>query len=125
MGYFAQSTAYNFRPLRRSKGRIFTSLLDAAQPYYCRTNRRETRQELRIVEHKIHLLAWSTTVTLSEFEGLGKGKELAKLLHSKGKGPFDRIWVFGYGEKSIIFDSANAIQAGNGSMTILDSAIIE
>ena len=55
--------------------------------------------------HEIHLLAWSTTATRTEFEGLGKDKELANLLQSKGIGPFDRIWVFGYGERSIVFDS--------------------
>lgn len=58
-------------------------------------------------KNKIHLLAWSTTATASEFYGLGRDKQLANLLQSNGMGQFDRIWVFGLHEKSIVFDSAD------------------
>ncbi len=59
--------------------------------------------------HKLQLLAWSSTATVSEFDGLRKDSELVEWLQSNGMDPFDRIWVFGYGEKSIVFDSADVV----------------
>jgi hypothetical protein len=56
---------------------------------------------------KIHLLVWSTTANDTEFEGFGLDKELAAFLKSNDMEPFERIWVFGYGKKSIVFDSAD------------------
>jgi hypothetical protein len=54
--------------------------------------------------HKIHLLAWSTTAC--QAESVVWKDRLVNLLQSNGMGQFERIWVFGWHEKSIVFDSA-------------------
>ena len=55
---------------------------------------------------KIHLLACSYTGCPKEVPFWHK--QLVELLKSNGMGPFDRIWVFGVTEKSILFDSAKS-----------------
>jgi hypothetical protein len=54
--------------------------------------------------HRIHLLAWSTTACHAESEVWRD--RLANFLKSNGMGQFERIWVFGSHEQSIVFDSA-------------------
>ena len=54
----------------------------------------------------IHLLAWSCTASIAESE-MWK-QDVAAVLRSNGWGPFDRIWVFGIGESTIVWDSGPA-----------------
>lgn len=51
----------------------------------------------------IHLLAWSTTACHAE-SVLWRDR-LTNLLQSNGMGQFERIWVFGVCDQSIVFDS--------------------
>jgi hypothetical protein len=53
-------------------------------------------------EHPIHLLAWSDTASIAE---LPFWQDDLETLLRDGTGQFDRIWVYGRGEKSIVFDS--------------------
>ena len=65
---------------------------------------RKLEKETYKTDHSIHLLAWSQTASHAE---LGCWQdELTTLLRSSGMGPFNRVWVFGLGESSVIFDSA-------------------
>ena len=54
-------------------------------------------------DHPIHLVVWSMTASVAEVDFWRE--EFAGLIQSKGMRPFERIWVFGYGESTIVFDS--------------------